>query len=59
MISGDDMRKELSNENRQLSAQEIQNILLEYPYFQAARLLYLEKIKETPLYKQVLYKEAI
>ena len=53
------MRKELSNENRQLSAQEIQNILLEYPYFQAARLLYLEKIKETPLYKQALHKEAI
>ena len=53
------MRKELSNENRQLSAQEIQNILLEYPYFQAARLLYLEKIKETPLYKEALHKEAI
>ena len=52
------MRKELSEENRQSSAEDIHDIVLEYPYFQAARLLYLEKIKESSFYKQAFIKTA-
>lgn len=58
MINGDDIRNELSGQ-QQLSAQEIQDILQEYPYFQTARLLYLEKTKDAVLYKQALSKGAI
>lgn len=58
MITGDEIRKELSGQH-ELSAQDIQDMLDEYPYFQTARLLYLEKTKDTPLYKQALSKGAI